>query len=308
LIINELLMSLRSRFGWLIVCAVAVALSSRSNANPPPSNIPDQYKINGFAVGCQAYTFRLFSVMEAIEKTSQAGGRIIEFYPGQRLRADQPAVTFGHTSPDAVIEQVLAQCKKFDIKPVNYGVVTPSGRDAKARQEEWKKIFAFARKMDLVAVTSEPNPDDMDFIESLVKENNIRFAIHDHPRQPNNPNYRFWDPQYVLSLVKDRDSRMGSCADVGHWVRSGVKPLEALEVLHGRIMSSHMKDLNEFGNPQAHDMPWGTGVSGVGELLDELKRQGFDGNISIEYEYHEQNSLPEVKQCIDFVKNYKPTH
>jgi len=204
-----------------------------------------------------------------------------------------------------LIAQVKEQLKKYNIKPVNYGVVSGSGGDAKARQEDWKKIFAFARKMDLVAVTSEPNPADMDFIETLVKENNIRFAIHDHPKRPNDPNYRYWDPNYVLSLVKDRDSRMGSCADIGHWVRSGVKPLDALKVLEGRVMSSHMKDLNEFGNPKAHDMPWGQGVSGVGEVLDELKRQGFDGNISVEYEYHEDHSLPEVKECIEFVKKYK---
>ncbi|HEX4796247.1 MAG TPA: sugar phosphate isomerase/epimerase [Humisphaera sp.] len=302
-------MRFADRFFPRIAIALLLAIFSavqRSSANPPPSNIPDEYKINGFAVGCQAYTFRLFTVMEAIEKTSQAGGKVIEFYPGQKLRADQPAVTFSHTSPDAVIEQVKEQLRKFHIKPVNYGVVSAGGNTPQARQEDWKKIFAFAKKMDLVCVTSEPNVADMDFIESLVKENNIRFAIHDHPRQPWNPSYQFWDPAYVLSLVKNRDSRMGSCADIGHWVRSGVKPLEALKLLEGRVMSSHMKDLTEFGNPNAYDIPWGTGVSGVGELLDELKRQGFDGNISIEYEHNEQNSLPEVTKCVDFVKNYKP--
>lgn len=302
-------MSARSTFASLaasVIIAIVALTPNPSAGNPPPSNIPDEYKINGFALGCQAYTFNHFTVMEAIEKTAQAGGKVIEFYPGQRLRPDQPAVTFSHNSPDPVIEQVKEQLKKFNIKAVNYGVVSGSGADAAARQEDWKKIFAFAKKMELIAVTSEPNPADMDFIESLVKANNIRFAIHDHPRQPNHPGYRFWDPAYVLSLVKDRDSRMGSCADIGHWVRSGVKPLEALKTLEGRVMSSHMKDLNEFGNPEAHDVPWGQGVSGVDDILNELKRQGFDGNISIEYEYHWENSLPEVKECIDFVKNWKP--
>jgi len=97
-------MSLR-KFAWLAGCALAAVISfapARSVANPPPSNISEEYKINGFAVGCQAYTFRLFTVMEAIEMTHEAGGKIIEFYPGQKLRKDQPAVTFGHTSPDAV--------------------------------------------------------------------------------------------------------------------------------------------------------------------------------------------------------------
>jgi sugar phosphate isomerase/epimerase len=292
--------------GVLALAGVFAGASSRSAANPPPSNIPDEYKINGFAVGCQSYTFRLFPVLEAIEKTSQAGGKVIEFYPGQPLRKDQPAVAFGHTSPDAVIDQVKEQLKKFNIKAVNYGVVSAGGRTPEARAKEWAQIFAFAKKMELVGVTSEPNVADMDEIEKLVKENNIRFCIHDHPRQPNDPNYHFWDPNYVLSLVKDRDSRMGSCADIGHWVRSGIKPVDALKILEGRVMSSHMKDLNEFGNPKAHDVPWGTGVSGVQEVFDELKRQGFDGNISVEYEYHEDHSLPEVTQCIDWAKNYKP--
>ena len=40
--------------------------------------------------------------------------------------------------------------------------------------------------------------------------------------------------------------------------------------------------------------------------LPNLVKQGFAGNISIEYEYNWDNSLPEVKQCVDFVRNWKP--
>ena len=137
-----------------------------------------------------------------------------------------------------------------------------------------------------------------------MKEHDIRLCIHDHPKRPDDPNYKFWDPNYVLSLVKNRDSRMGACADTGHWVRSGIKPVDALKILEGRVMSSHLKDLNEFGNTDAHDVPYGTGVSDVKGILDELRRQGFDGNISIEYEYKQDNNLPEVTQCVDYVKKY----
>ena len=90
-----------------------------------------------------------------------------------------------------------------------------------------------------------------------------------------------WDPNYVLSVVKDRDPRIGSCADTGHWVRSGLRPVDCLRILKGRIISSHLKDLNEMG-PGAHDVPYGTGVSDIPGILDELKAQGFDGNISID--------------------------
>ena len=84
------------------------------------------------------------------------------------------------------------------------------------------------------------------------------------------------------------------------------KPIEAIRILKGRIISSHLKDLNEFGVRDAHDVPYGQGQSGLKEVLDELKAQGFRGNISIEYEYHWDNSVPEVTQCIDFVKAYQP--
>jgi sugar phosphate isomerase/epimerase len=68
-------------------------------------------------------------------------------------------------------------------------------------------------------------------------------------------------------------------------------------------MSAHLKDLNEK-SPAAHDVPYGTGVSDIPAILDELKSQDFNGNVSIEYEYDWTTSLPEVAQCIGFVRGY----
>jgi sugar phosphate isomerase/epimerase len=76
-----------------------------------------------------------------------------------------------------------------------------------------------------------------------------------------------------------------------------------LRILKGRIISSHLKDLNEMG-PNAYDVPYGSGVSDVPAILKELRHQGFAGNISIEYEHHWENSSPEVGQCIGFVRGY----
>jgi sugar phosphate isomerase/epimerase len=53
-----------------------------------------------------------------------------------------------------------------------------------------------------------------------------------------------------------------------------------------------------------HAVPFGTGVGKIKEILDELKAQGFAGNISIEYEYNWGHSVPDVKQCVDFVRDY----
>ncbi len=258
------------------------------------NKIPEDCKTGGFFIGCQAYTFNHYTVFEAIEKTASAGGKVIEFYPGQPLSKAEPDVKFDHNASPATIEKVKEQLAKYHLRAVNYGVVGIPKDEAQARV-----LFEFAKTMGLRAITTE-SVEAIDTIEKLVKEYDICVGFHDHPKRPG---YRMWDPNYVLSVVKDRDPRIGSCADTGHWVRSGLKPLDCLRILKGRIISSHLKDLNEMGGG-AHDVPYGTGVSDIPAMLEELKQQGFDGNISIEYETHWETSTPEVAQCIGFVRGY----
>jgi len=260
------------------------------------NKISDEYKTGGFFIGCQAYTFNHFTVFEAIEKTAEAGGRVIEFYPGQKLSREQPDVKWDHNAPAEIIQKVKDKLAEHKIKAVNYGVVGVPKDEAEAR-----KLFEFAKTMGLRAITTE-SVDAIDTIEKMVKEYDIMVGFHDHPKRAKDPSYKMWDPNYILSVVKDRDVRIGSCADTGHWVRSNLKPVECLRILKGRIISSHLKDLNQMG--EGHDQPFGTGVSDVPGILQELKAQGFTGNISIEYEYHWENSLPEVAQCIGFVRGY----
>ncbi len=275
-----------------LVAISATALLGTANAEP----IPDQYKQNGFAIGAQAYSFNRYTVFEAIEKTAQTGGKVIEFYPGQNLSKEEPTVKWNHSASDETIAKVQAKLKEHGIKAVNYGVV--GGKD----EAEWRKIFEFGKKLGLYGITTE-DVLKFDIIEPLVKEFDIRVGIHDHPRQVNNPNYKVWDPHYIVEMTKNRDARIGACADTGHWQTSGLNPVYCLRVLKGRIISSHMKDKLDFGN--SHDVPYGTGVGEIGACLDELKKQGFEGNISIEYEYNWTASVPDITKCVDFVKAYK---
>ena len=273
----------------------ALALTTTLNLHGEVK-IPDEYRQGGFAIGCQAYTFNHFSVFEAIEKTEETGGKVIEFFPGQKLSKEEPDIKWDHNASDETIAKVKAKLAQHKIMAVNYGVVGIPKDEAGAR-----KVFDFAKKMGLRAVTTE-STDAIDTIEQMVKEYDIKVGFHDHPRQSNNPNYRMWDPYYILSVVKDRDSRIGSCADTGHWQTSGLNPVFCLRVLKGHIISSHLKDKLDYG--ASHDVPYGQGVGDVKRVLDELKKQGFEGNISIEYEYNWDNSVPDVKQCIDFVRAY----
>ncbi|RUL88194.1 sugar phosphate isomerase/epimerase family protein [Tautonia sociabilis] len=283
-----------TRYRWLLVPAVVLAMAPAVTAQVA---IPEESKIGGFAIGCQAYTFNRFTAFEAIEKTAQAGGKVIEFYPGQALSPDRRDLTVGHDAPAEVIDALKSKLDEHGLRAVNYGVVGVPNDEAGAR-----KVFEFARAMGLRAITTE-SVDAIDVLERLAEEYGIAVAFHNHPRRPDDPSYKVWDPNYIASLVEGRSPLLGACADTGHWARSGLKPVDCLKILKGRIISSHLKDLNRMG-PGAHDVPFGTGVCDIPAVLDELKAQGFAGNLSIEYEHDWENNVPAVAQCIGFVRGY----
>jgi len=280
-----------------LVGATAALLFTTSFAHAAPP-IPDNLKTGGFEVGCQAWTFHDFSLFEAIDKTAEAGAPTIEFIPGQKLSPEEPTVKFSHDAPKEVWDKVKAKLAEKHITPVAYGVVG----FPKDNKEEARKIFEFAKYFGLQTINTE-SVDAIDIFEPLVKEYDIKVGFHDHPKRPDHPEYRMWDPEYILSVVKDRDPRIGSCADTGHWVRSGLKPVDCIRILKGHIVSSHMKDLN-VPLPSGHDVPWGQGVSDVKGILDEYKAQGFVGPSSIEYEYNWGKNVPDAKLCMDFMRAY----
>jgi sugar phosphate isomerase/epimerase len=275
---------------------LAGALCAFTSAQLSAMDIPAQYDTGGFALGVQAWTFNDFTAFEAIDKTVEAGGKVIEFYPGQKLSADKPGAKVDHNMSDEDMDVLKAKLAQAGIIAVNYGVV--GARDA----AEWRKIFQFAKKLNLYGVTTE-SVGQLDIIEPLVKEYDIRVGIHEHERRDNDARYKVWDPKYVLSVVQNRDPRIGACADTGHWVGSGLDPLESIRLLKGRVMSVHLVDKNVVGG-EGHAVPYGTGVGKIKEILDELKAQDFHGNVSIEYEYNWGKSVPDVKQCVEYVRAY----
>lgn len=269
----------------------------QSDIVSPDLNIPDEYKIGGFAIGTQSYTFNRFSAFEAIEKTAEAGGRVIEIYPGQRFKEDDD--TPFNSIDDNQIEELKLKLSEHNMMLVNYGVAGMNN------PEEARTVFEFAAKLGVPVVTSNPNTQEqMDFIEELVKEFDIMMAIHNHPK-PEDPesDYMIWDPNHVAGLLDGRDPRLGISADTGHWIRSGISPVEALQMSEGRIISLHLKDVEEFDR-EAGDVVFGTGVGKVSGVLEELVRQNFAGHISIEYEANWFHNVPEVAQNVGFIRGW----
>ena len=75
---------MRDFWKWGSCALAAVVLGMLASPARAMDRIPDEYQINGFAVGCQAYSYSQgFTLFEAIRLTHEAGGKIIELFPGQ---------------------------------------------------------------------------------------------------------------------------------------------------------------------------------------------------------------------------------
>ncbi len=123
---------------------LAITAAVRVAAAP----IPDHLHQNGWFVGAQAYTFKEFTAFEAIAKTKEAGGNVIEFFPGQSLKPGS-ADKVHHSMSDAAVEELKAELSRVGVHAVNYGVV-----GAKTKEDVYA-IMSFAQKMGLYSVCSE---------------------------------------------------------------------------------------------------------------------------------------------------------
>ena len=267
---------------------LAVLLTATLGADP----IPESYRQNGWFIGTQAYTFKEFSFFEAIAKTKEAGGNLIEMFPGQAIKPGAKE-KIHHTMSEAAMAEVKAELERQGVRAVNYGVV------AAKNQEEVRAVMTFAKKMGLYGVCTE-STEQVAAWEAAAKEFDLKVAFHEHGGSMDRPKYKVWHPLYILGVVESRDARLGACADLGHWATSNLKPVDCLRILEGRIISVHLKDKEKFG--PAAVVVAGQGVVDVDGCLAELKRQKFDGHISVEHEADWKNSVPQVKQDIDFVK------
>ncbi|MSR45694.1 MAG: sugar phosphate isomerase/epimerase [Planctomycetes bacterium] len=245
----------------------------------------------GWRLSTQAWTFRDRTAFEVIDVAARLGLDWIEFFPGQSLRPDARDVKLGPDMPATELAAFRAKLKEAGVRAGGFGVVGFNNDEASGR-----RLFAFAKALEIENLATEPEPDALDLLEKLADEYDLKIAFHNHP----NPS-RYWKPEVVLEAVKGRSLRLGSCSDTGHWTRSGLKPVDCLKQLEGRVLELHFKDLEAFGKNEARDIPWGTGKSDAVGILRELKRQGFRGLIHVEYEDGEGAVLEaNVAKCIAF--------
>jgi sugar phosphate isomerase/epimerase len=160
----------------------------------------------------------------------------------------------------------------------------------------WVKQFDIAKQFGVKYVTTEPPLNMWDAIDSLAGVYGMKVAIHEHWKEFSH----YWNPDTTLLALKGHPN-FRVCADLGHWPKSGIDPLEAVKKLSGHILGIHLKDIAAYNDITLKDVPVGTGVVKFPEIFAELKKQNFDGYIYIERDSIEHGgNLLSVKQEIKY--------
>jgi type 1 glutamine amidotransferase/sugar phosphate isomerase/epimerase len=245
----------------------------------------------GWRLGVEAYTFHRYTLFEAIEKTAQLGLPYMGGLSFQKV-SEQIPKNFDPDLTDAELEQVRLKLDAAGVRMLTYYIQDIPGDEAGCR-----KVFEFGRKIGIETFMTEPAPAALDTIERFCDEYDIKVALHNHDRTAS-PVY--WRPEGILEVCKGRSKRIGACADVGYWIRSGIDPIAAVRKLKDRLITIQMHDLNDR-TAEGHDVPWGTGAGRTGQLLKEMHRLKIvPVMFGLEYSYDWLDNMPECAETIAF--------
>ena len=231
-------------------------------------------------LGIQMYSLRGYPVDEALGHVKDLGLKVIEFYPGM----------FPVTDDQAAIDAMKDKVSALGLTMSAYGV-NRFTKDAAAN----RKLFAFAKAAGIPTISADPAPEAFASLDELVKEFDIRIAIHNH-----GPTHRYNKVIDVLDAIEKHDRRIGACADLGHYLRSGEQPTEVIRLLAGRLYGIHLKDFAEMQD-KTKGVILGQGHIDVPAVFAALEQAKFpaDGALSIEYEENPKNPLAEIRACIE---------
>lgn len=158
--------------------------------------------------------------------------------------------------------------------------------------------FDYAKRAGVgVFVASDPTPETLPRIEKFVKEYDIRVAIHNH-----GPEDKLWpSPLDVLRAVKNMDSRIGCCIDVGHAARAGTDVVQAIHEVGARLFNMHMKDLTNFHDKESQ-VAVGEGIMPVKGIFQALIATRYTGFVDLEYEVHPDDPMPGVSISFAYMR------
>ncbi len=238
----------------------------------------------GLTLGVASYTLRQLPV-DAVLSSLEA------------LDIKSIALHRAHLPWDSTPEACQAVAQKFrdkGIALVASGVVNLPNDEAAVR-----KAFNNARAAGIPVITCKPSLDAFPLLDRLVKEYDLRLAIHNHgPEDEVYPS-----PLDAWKVIQPFDARIGLCIDVGHTARAGVSVPDTIRTCAARVYDVHFKD--SLAVPGARrDVPIeiGRGQLDIRGMLVALKDINYRHVVNFEYEKATANPVIGLAESVGYTR------
>ncbi len=253
--------------------AASGALAPSTSAAAPPAG-------RTLTLGVASYSTRKFTLDQTLEMAKTLGVTSMTFKDVHIPRTD---------SPDAT-RALRAKIAAAGITVMGGGTITLPNDPVEIR-----KNFEYAKAAGFPLIFTSPDPAALDTIEQMAKEYDVKVAIHNH-----GPEDKWWPrPQDAYAAVKSRDSRLGLCIDVGHTLRTGTDPVAACRECKDRLYDMHVKDL-AVKTDRDSQVAVGRGLIDFPALFRTLLDIGYQGQVGLEYEIHEDDPLPGMIESLAY--------
>jgi hypothetical protein len=208
-------------------------------------------------IGC--YTYHNLTIDAMIEQLRAINVNEIELSRGEYM-------TFKHP-PASMFETFRQKIDAARIRCVSYYAPTIKS------QQDLDDTVKFAKILGVSNVSGDPEG------EWLTKEG-LTFGIHNHffPKRK----FAYESPEDILNALKGRSKTMGVTLDIGHIISCGYEPLDAIRKLGPYLRIVHLKDIQAPGAEV--NVPLGTGLCRIPEVMAALKKINFTGLVAFEYE------------------------
>ncbi len=234
-----------------------------------------------FSLGIAGYSFREFTAEQSIAMMNRIG-------------VSNLSLKDFHMPMDSsreVIQGTLAKFREAGINVYTVGVVYM--RTA----ESVDQAFEYAALAGMDMMVCAPNYELLPYVEEKVKKYNIRLAIHNHG--PDNTLYP--NATDIWEHVKELDSRIGICIDIGHTTRDGEDPSVDIEKYAPRIYDVHIKDVDK-PSKEGKTVESGRGVIDIPAVVASLRKIGYAGKCSLEFEKDMKDPLAGLAESIGYWK------
>ncbi|MDP3433020.1 MAG: sugar phosphate isomerase/epimerase, partial [Bacteroidota bacterium] len=164
-------------------------------------------------------------------------------------------------------------------------------------EAEIDNAFEYAKRVGVKLIVGVPNYELLPYVDKKVKEYGYNYAIHLH-----GPDIKLYpDAEDVWNNVKDLDSRIGMCLDIGHDTRNGKDPVKDLKKYKSRVFDIHIKVVTGTSK-LGYSLEIGRGVIDFPAFVKMLRKVGYTGVCSLEHEKDMTDPFMGIAESIGYFR------